>query len=305
MRATMKPKSVVFMLLLLCGCGSATLDPIVKAAGPIPFPTAGGTIVLQPGEYACPASISSGTHIIGRGALVPPELLAARNFAPIALNGSVAVVRVICNHGLIIKDASDVQISGVIFDFRGTGGLTLDSVSYSRFDMGLVDADTALTLTTNDGNTFSNLFPRLVLYKHNTGIVLNGVASKDVTWNDFGPIDIVDTRQVGVVISQFSDTNTFSALRMHLLGTAQDGLVFNDSGSLADIDASGNMFQLVNCDAEPGFAGYCAHFKGYTTGNRLRMGFGIMSDANKVKFENAFSASANIVEKMQEQPKTP
>lgn len=305
MRATMKQKPVLFLLLLLCGCGSTSFEPVVKAAGPVPFPTASGTITLQPGEYACPKSIPSGTHIEGRGAIVPPELLMSMNFAPIALKGSVPVVRVICDHGLTIKDASDVQISGVIFDFRGTGGLILDSVTYSRFDMGLVDADTALTLTTNDGNTFSNLFPRLVIYKHNTGILLNGVASKGVTWNDFGPIDIVDTRQFGVVVSQFSDTNTFAAIRLHLLGTAQDGLVFNDAGSLADVDANGNVFHLVNCDAEPGFAGNCAHFKGYTTGNHLRMGFGIMDDASKVKFENAFSASANLIEKMQEHPKTP
>lgn len=305
MRHTMKPKPVLFFLLLLCGCAQTSLNPTVKAAGPAPFPGTSGTVILEPGEYTCPTAISSGTHLVGHGAIVPPELLASKNFAPIAVTGPVPVVRVICDHGLTIKDASDVQISGVIFDFHGTGGLTLDSVTYSRFDIGIVDADTALTLTTSDGNTFSNMFPRLVLYKHNTGIVLNGVGSKDVTWNDFGPIDMVDTRQFGMVVSQFSDTNTFGAIRIHLLGTAQDGIVFNDAGSLADIDASGNVFQLVNCDAEPGFTGSCAHFKGYTIGNRLRMGFGIMSDINKIKFDNPFSASANIIEKLQEQPKIP
>jgi hypothetical protein len=261
---------------------------------------------MEPGTYACPDTITGGTHIVGHGAIVPPELLAAKNFAPIAKAGDVPVVRIVCAHDLTIKDASDVQMSGLILDFKGSGaGLILDGVTYSRFDIGIVDAGTALTLTTHDGNTFSDTFPRLVLYKHAIGVELNGVNSKAVTWNDFGPIDLVDTRRAGIVVSQFADTNTFAAVRMHLLGSAQDGLVFNDAGALRDVDASGNMFSLLNCDGEAGFAGACAHFKGYSVGNFVRMGFGIMPDQNKVVFDNPFSASSNLIQKMQEQPKQP
>jgi len=305
----MKAKVAPFLcLLVLSGC-AGTNNTIVKASGPIAFPSlpaAGGTITMEPGTYACPEGIASGVHIVGHGATVPPELLASTNFAPIATAAAVPVVRVTCTHSLTIKDANDVQISGVIFDFQGSGaGLILDSVTYSRFDIGIVDAGTALTLTTHDGNTFSDMFPRLILYKHDVGIVLHGVNSKAVTWNDFGPVDLVDTRKVGILVSQYADTNTFSAVRMHLLGSAKDGLVFNDSGTLNDVDASGNVFQLLDCDAEGGFAGSCAHFKGYSVGNFVRMGFGIMPDQDKVVFDNPFSASSNTVQKMQEHPKLP
>jgi hypothetical protein len=305
----MKAKFAPFLvLLLLPGC-AGTNNKIVQAAGPTQFPAvppAGGTIKMEPGTYTCPDSIASGTHIIGHGAIVPPELLASTNFAPIASTGTGPVVRVVCTHNLTIKNVHDVQMSGVIFDFQGSGaGLILDGVTYSRFDIGIFDAGTALTLTTHNGNTFSDMFPRLVLYKHDIGIVFDGINSKAVTWNDFGPVDLVDTRQVGIVVSQYADTNTFAAVRMHLLGSAQDGLVFNDAGTLRDVDASGNVFQLVNCDAEAGFAGSCAHFKGYSVGNFVRMGFGIMPDQSKVRFDNPFSAASNTIQKMQEQPKLP
>src|SRR5689334_9588561 len=89
------------------------------------------------GVYACPPSLPTGTHIIGRGAIVPPELLASTNFAPLKVIGEVSVVRVLCEHSLTIKDASDVQISGVVFDFKDSGRLILDSVTYSRFDMAI------------------------------------------------------------------------------------------------------------------------------------------------------------------------
>ena len=37
------------------------------------------------------------------------------------------------------------------------------------------------------------------------------------------------------------DSNTFRAVRINLIATATDGVVFNDKGVLGDVDASGNI----------------------------------------------------------------
>jgi hypothetical protein len=92
---------------------------------------------------------------------------------------------------------------------------------------------------------------------------------------------------------------------MHLRGSARDGMVFNDAAVLGDVDASGNIIRALDCDGEPGFAGACAHFKGYTVGNYITMGFGTMPEQNKILFDNTFSAGANTIVKLQENPKQP
>jgi hypothetical protein len=92
---------------------------------------------------------------------------------------------------------------------------------------------------------------------------------------------------------------------MHLRSSAHDGMVFNDAAVLGDLDASGNIIHALDCDGEPGFAGACAHFKGYTVGNYITMGFATMPEQNKIVFDNTFSAGANTIVKLQENPKQP
>jgi len=134
---------------------------------------------------------------------------------------------------------------------------------------------------------------------------MKGINSHAVTWNDFGNLELVNITDTGIVVSQFADTNTFGSIRMHLRASARDGMVFNDAAILGDVDASGNIIHAINCDGEPDFAGACAHFKGYTVGNYIMMGFGTMPDEKKIVFDNTFSATANSIVKLQEHPKEP
>jgi hypothetical protein len=298
-------------MLVLSGCFGSSFNPVappsVHATGPQTFPAippSGGVIVLEPGTYTCPTVIPSGTHIVGHGAIVTPEL-SSDTFAPLS-SAPAPVVRVLCNADLTIANVGDVDISGVVFDFQGAGGLVLDSINWSRFDIGIVNATTALTLESRTGNAAGNVFPRLLIYKANTGILVTGFGHA-TTWNDFGHVDIVRARDIGIDISQLTDTNTFDDVRIRVSAAAQAGVVFNDAGVLGDVDASGNIFRALSCDADNSsqFTGYCADFRGYTVGNKITMGFGIMPDGNKVHFANAFSQSANIVTQIQETPKQP
>jgi len=294
---------VLSLLVLISGCAGHS----VGASGPQPFPIvppSGATLTLEPGVYNCPTSLPSGTHIIGHGAIVPQELL-QDDFAPIANRVPVPEVRIVCPSGLTLKNVNDIEISGVIFDFEEGGGLVLDAVTYSKFEMALAHSITALTLTTNDGNTFSDTFPRLTIYDTQTGILMKGVNSKAVTWNDFGHVDIVRASNMGIDISQFSDTNTFAAVRIRLSAGAAAGVVFNDNNVFGDVDASGNTFLALGCDADNAadYTGYCADFRGDTVGNKVTMGFGIMPDAGKLHYSNSFSQTSNTVLKLQEHPK--
>jgi hypothetical protein len=324
----------LFAALLFSGCGGG--PSIIHAAAPISTPTpapgtapaptptpitatmpsgnlapidvsAGNlTLTLEPGDYDCPASIPSGTHIVGHGTIVPPELTADRPFAPISAVAA-ASVRIFCDHDLALSSVSGVEISGVIFYFENMGGLVLDSITGCQFSMGIVDSPLALNIESTTGNVMENTFPRLILYNVGKGMILQGFNSTGVTWNDFGHVEIVRAREYGINISRFADTNKFDHVLIRMANTAQAGVIFNDSAALADVDASGNVFSLLSCDTDipATFTGYCADFRGYTVGNNVTMGFGIMPDANKVHFNNAFSQGANIVVKMQETPKIP
>lgn len=291
--------SLLLGIIVIAGCN-------VQASGPQQFPTVpvfGRDIVMEPGVYSCPTSIHSGTHIHGHGAIVTPEYLSDR-FAPLSAHTAPGVVRIVCNADLKLSNVSDVDISGVVFDFQNNGGLVLDGVNESRFEIGIVNSTTGLDVQANAGNNAGNVFPRLVIYKTGIGAILHGFNSKAVTWNDFGHVEIVHATNMGIDISQYADTNTFQAVRMHLDPSAVAGVVFNDNNVLGDVDASGNFFGALSCDAE-GANTYCADFRGYTVGNSIRMGFGIMPDANKLHFANSFSQLSNIVMKVQEGPKVP
>lgn len=292
--------SLIILVALLSGCNS------VYAAVPQPFPSvpANGTVTLEPGRYACPTRLADGVHIIGHGSIVPAEMLADPSWANLAHRDPLPEVRILCPGGLTIT-ANDVHLSGVIFDFEGSGGLTLESTAYGNLSVAITNAETGLTLHSSQGNLFGLTVPKLVIYNTKTGIYLRGDNATAVTWVDFGHVDIVQARDHGIVISQFADTNTFAAVHIHMMDNATgSGVVFNDAGVLGDVDASGNKIGWLGCDGI-NFSGYCADFRGYTIGNQVTMGFGIMPDTNKIHFDNAFSAAANRVTKMQESPKAP
>lgn len=301
----------VLFALVLTGCAGSSMNPInppaVAASGPLAFPAITGpgqTVTLEPGTYTCPTNVPSGTHIVGHGAPVPTELVEDNDFTHFHISAP-PIVRIVCPAGLKLLNVAGVDFSGVILDFQNAGGFVLDSVGYSRFDMGIVDSNIALTVQSVTGNNMGNTFPRLIIYHTNTGIILQGFASTAVTWNDFGHVDIVRARDFGIIFSQFADSNTFGAVRIRLGAAGVAGVVFNDKAVLGDVDAGGNIFALLNCDGDSAFHGYCADFRGYTIGNQVLMGFGIMSDVNKVHFDNAFSAGANNVHQIQEFPKQP
>lgn len=300
--------AVLSFATLLSECGQTSHASEANASTLIPFPsipTDGTPLILSAGSYTCPASIPSGAHIVGRGSIAPPELVGDIHFAPFTTTGTVPTVRISCNGPLLIQNAAAIQISGVVFDFNNAGGLILDGVIYSHFEMGIVNATIGLTMTTTTGTTATNVFPDLILYDDATGLLLKGINNHAVTWNDFGNVELVNITDTGIIISQFADTNTFGSVRIHLRGSARDGIVFNEAGVLGDVDASGNIIRALNCDGEPGFSGGCAHFKGYTVGNFVTMGFGTMLEDKKIVFDNLFSAGANVVIKLQENPKTP
>lgn len=294
--------------LLFCGCGHTGVVSAVQATGPIPFPSIpvdGTPLVLNAGTYTCPAVIPTGAHIVGRGSIAPPELVGDTHFAPFTTTGTVPAVRISCTSNLVLQNVADVEISGVIFDFNNAGGMVMDGVIYSRFDMSIVNATVGLIMTTTTGNTATNTFPNLIFYNDATGLVMNGINSRGVTWNDFGNLELVNITDTGIIVSQFADTNTFGSIRMHLRGSARDGMVFNDAAVLGDVDASGNIIRALDCDGEDGFAGACAHFKGYTVGNYITIGFATMPEENKIVFDNTFSAGSNTIVKLQEHPKQP
>ncbi|MBZ5494451.1 MAG: hypothetical protein LAO76_26300 [Acidobacteriia bacterium] len=278
---------------------SGSLTPIDVSAGNV-------TLTLEPGEYGCPASIPSGTRIIGHGTIVPPELTNDKAFAPMSA-AAAAPVRIFCDHDLVISSVSGVEISGVIFYFENLGGMVLDSITGCQFSIGIADSPLAMNLESTTGNAMENTFPRLIIYNVGKGIILQGFNSTGVTWDDFGHVEIVRARDYGINISRFSDTNKFDHVLIRLANSAQAGVIFNDAAALADVDASGNVFSFLSCDVDSSttYTGYCADFRGYTVGNHILMGFGIMPDANKVHFQNAFSQQANIVVKIQESPKIP
>lgn len=305
-----------FLLLLtvtiLSGCGrSSSVVPPVQASGPLPFPaitSAGTTITLEPGVYGCPTNILSGTRIIGHGAVIPPEMITDNAFAP--LPPPAPVVRIVCSGNLTLTDLTGIDISGVVFDFQNSGGLFLDTVVWSRFDLAITHSTTALTVQARDGNNAGNVFPRLVIYEAQTGILMQGVNGpaglpSAVTWNDFGHVDIVHVHEIGINISQYADSNTFRAVRINLIISATAGLVFNDKDVLGDVDASGNIVSSLSCDGGTTFAGYCVDFRGYTVGNQVTVAFGTMPEANKVHYANTFSQTANTVSKLQENPRVP
>lgn len=334
--ATMKSMMLALLLLfLLVGCGGGRSTVLAAAPSPTPTPSpvstpaptptptpippttpsgsltpivsAGNvTLTLEQGDYACPDSIPSGTRIIGHGTIVPPELTADKAFAPMSAT-SAAAVRIFCDHDLVISSVSGVEISGVIFYFENLGGMVLDSITGCQFSIGIADSPLAMNIESTTGNVMENTFPRLIMYNVGRGMILHGFNSTGVTWSDFGHVEMVRVRDYGINISQFADTNKFEHVLIRLAHTAQAGVIFNDNAVLGDVDASGNVFSLLSCDADgfATYAGYCADFRGYTVGNHVVMGFGIMPDANKVHFQNAFSQSANIVIKLQETPKMP
>ena len=293
---------------LFSGCGQTGLASAAQATGPIPFPaipTDGTPLVLKAGTYSCPAVIPTGAHIVGQGSIASPELVGDIHFAPFTTTGTVPAVRISCSNNLVLHNVADVQISGLIFDFNNAGGMVMDGVIYSRFEMSIVNATVGLTMTTTTGNTATNTFPNLIFYNDAVGLVMNGINSRAVTWNDFGNIELVNITDTGIIVSEFADTNTFGSIRMHLRASARDGIVFNDGAVLGDVDASGNIIRALDCDGEPGFAGACAHFKGYTVGNYVTLGFATVPEQNKIVFDNTFSAGANTIVKLQENPKQP
>ncbi len=295
-------------LVLFSGCGHTRVVSAAQPFGPIPFPfipTDGTPLVLKAGVYTCPTMIPTGAHIVGRGSVASPELVGDTHFAPFTTTGTVPAVRISCTNNLVLQNVASVELSGLIFDFNNAGGMVMDGVIYSRFEISIVNATVGLTMTTTTGTTATNTFPNLIFYNDAVGLVMNGINSHAVTWNDFGNLELVNITDTGIIVSQFADTNTFGSIRMHLRGSARDGIVFNDAGVLGDVDASGNIIRALDCDGEPGFAGACAHFKGYTVGNSIVMGFATMPEQNKIVFDNTFSAGANTVVKLQENPKQP
>lgn len=313
-------RKLILLVLLagVVGCGAHAQRPLPQdeptprptpTPAPLASPTpvlasipSGTNVQLDPGLYACPAFITSGTHITGHGSISPPEMLTDTSFAPFA--PPAPVVRILCPNGLTLSNITGVELSGVVFDFAGASGLILDGVSSSRFELGIVNSNTGLLLQGRDFTAAVNVFPRLVLYETQRGIVLQGVTGTNgslgaVTWNDFGQVSIVHAHQTGIVVSQFADSNTFRSVRIN--GVGATGVVFNDKGILGDVDASGNVVSFLNCDGTV----TCVDFRGYTIGNYVTVGFGIMPDANKIKFANAFSQAANTVVKLQEVPKIP
>jgi hypothetical protein len=304
---------LLFTITFLSGCGgTSSTVPTVQASGPLPFPaitSAGTTVTLEPGVYTCPTGILAGTRIVGHGAVIPPEMITDNAFAP--LPPPAPVVRIVCSGNLTLTDLTGLDISGVVFDFQNSGGLFLDTVAWSHFDLGITHSTTALTVQGRDGNNGGNVFPRIVIYEAQTGILLQGVDNPStgqpsaVTWNDFGHVDIVHAHQYGINFSQYVDSNTFRAVRINLIATATAGVVFNDKGILGDMDASGNIVSSLSCDGGTTFPGYCVDFRGYTVGNQVTVAFGTMPDGNKIHFANAFSQTANNVVKMQENPKVP
>ena len=101
-------------------------------------------------------------------------------------------VRISCSSNLVLHNVADVQISGLIFDFNNAGGMVMDRVIYSRFEMSIVNATVGLTMTTTTGNTATNPFPNLIFYNDAVGLVMNGINSRGVTWNDFGNMELVN-----------------------------------------------------------------------------------------------------------------
>lgn len=291
-------KSTLTLLLLsitiLSGCAT------VRASGPQPFPAIppeGGTVRLDPGVYNCPANIPSSTHIIGDGSITPDEVGAFDG--SIVTNGHARNVRILCSRPVVLKNLTDVQISGVIFDFQHfDAGMIIEGTVHSEFSMGIAHTGNvpALELSAHHGNNFANRFSRLMLYDVEQGLKLDGgndgfLCCAVVTANVFDFVEIMNVHQYGINISQWADTNYFH--NVQILGLASDaiaGVVFNDNAVPTDIDADGNVFQemYINEADQSNPVACGVRFRGTTLGNYVFLSFGILPDANKFCVEPGF-----------------
>ena len=145
----------------------------------IVIPPDGGTVTLQPGVYIGPDIIPTNTHIVGQGALIGDELIANGGISA-QQTGSIKTVRILYSHPLVIDRSTAIEMSGVILDFQNTGGLTLDSVSESHFDIGIQHSgeSPALTMAANHGNNVGNTFGHLIIWDCNGGAFYSKAGGK-------------------------------------------------------------------------------------------------------------------------------
>jgi hypothetical protein len=292
-----------------CGqmCVTPTPTPIPVPGNLIPFPAIdpnGSTVTLEPGDYDCPPAIPTNTRIIGHGSIMGTEIFSINQ--PVFEVGPISTVRIHCSTSLTLRSVTNVQISGVIFDFGlnangGAGfpsGLVLDGITYSRFDMGVYNtAGPGIKFITTDGQIVGNNFDHLLLWNCFQGMWLSGSGSFAITWNMFHDVQVLKSTDYGIATDHQVDTNIFDSVRVAFLpATARGGVILNLPGTVIDTDNGGNIFHSVMVDSlDPtGFQGYSVLLNGFTMGNKITITFGLVPESHKFLARPGFTHTDTI-----------
>lgn len=221
------------------------------------LPSAGGTVVIPPGSYACPTSLPQGVALVNQVSLLPsapPQIWSKFNgaafssFAP-GVGSKNMVLFTGCT--LQITDVSQVAILGIVLDYGGTSNMTIKGVQWSHFSMAVVNTATsapALTYmgdTANSFNTGNNKFYSLILEGGNGGLAIGSASGSAATLTDFYDVlFLVDTQPSGTytALAFVGQCDTIKVFSSHSYITNAisnyKGIVFNTTSTTADKDAS-------------------------------------------------------------------
>jgi hypothetical protein len=251
------------------------------------LPTGGGTVVVPPGTYVGPTSIPEGARIVSLAGPLTP--------AHISLTGGVltytANKQVIFQYttGLTISSRSNIALLGIIFDFQSTASitnLTLTSVSYSDFDIAVINASTANpaltinTLSQANANSTYNVFRRLIVQGGKTGLLLQGYNSgadfSYVTENHFQDVEVLFPNDgaaggTGIDFNSWADSNTFDKAAMWANVAGFNGVVFNSNTAGTAKGVASNRFNFLDFTVSNNTTGYgivynAAYGNMFTTG---------------------------------------
>lgn len=222
------------------------------------LPASGGTVYIPPGTYVGPpaASYTSGVRLVSLGNVNPPIIWSLFNGAPYnsfsSGTGSQNLVKFTYTSSLTISDVSQIGIEGIVFDFGGTGGLTLKGVSHSEFTMAVINA--AITApavvmtpdTANNWNMWNNRSRWFIIHGGNEGLKYGAVSSNPLgaTENIFDLLQIYTSTQPAgtynaVDFVGWCDSSTFHKINWFYTTavTTANGIVFNSTSASAENDA--------------------------------------------------------------------
>src|SRR5260370_1695798 len=268
----------------------------------------GGTILIPPGVYAGPTTIPTGTNLWCLSGQLPTA----------TINGLGGLVTYSATNTCVFQYTTSLTLSSlanvgfhwITFDFQntvGTTNLTINSVSYSTFEIAVVNCTstqpclTLGTLNQANANTAENYFPRLILHGGSYGMYLAPSNTSGVTDNYFGDVQIIYPSSGGLVFLQNCDSNHFARVGIWIPGgiSSFNGVTFNTASSSVDKDADDiNIDWLDFTPGSVNLLGTAVYFNP-SNGNFVRIGLGenAWQAGHQFYFATGY-ASTNRIEEM-------